>query len=79
MIGGDVMWFMIQDKLYNLDRYNIIQGDVTPNDKTYLSLDGIDNVEVRIQMSQLEIDTVMYNIADKYKGFTDEEQPTRST
>ena len=56
------MWVNIHHKLYNLDKYDIIQGDETPNGKTYLSLSNRKKHEVRIQMKPEDITRVMMGI-----------------
>ena len=56
------MWVNIHHKLYNLDKYNIIQGDETANGKTYLSLSNGNSNEVRIQMKPEDITKVMMGI-----------------
>ena len=64
---GDIMWVNIYNKLYNLDKYNMIQGDVTAHGKTYLSLSNGHDDEVKIQMSKNEIDNVLRSIPGLYQ------------
>ena len=44
------MWVNIHHKLYNLDKFDVIQGDETVNGKTYLSLSNGNSNEVRIRI-----------------------------
>ena len=60
------MWIGIKDKLYNLDKYRVIQGDVMPNGKTYLSLTGNDG-ETRISMKTEELTGILGGILDVQK------------
>ena len=56
------MWVNIHHKLYNLDKFDVIQGDETANGKTYLSLSNGNSNEVRIQMKPEDISNVMTGI-----------------
>ena len=56
------MWVNIHHKLYNLDKFDVIQGDETVNGKTYLSLSNGNSNEVRIQMKPEDISNVMTGI-----------------
>ena len=72
------MWIMIKDVLYNLDHYRVIEGDITPNGKTYLSMTAINNegktmsykehiFETRIELTKEEIRMVIKGIINEYK------------
>ena len=56
------MWVNIYHKLYNLDKYDVIQGDKTADGKTYLSLSNGNKHEVRIQMKSEDKTRVMMGI-----------------
>ena len=62
------MWVNIYNKLYNLDKYNMIQGDVTAHGKTYLSLVDTRGVEVRIQLGLDEIENIINKVNDVVFG-----------
>tara|TARA_R100000458_G_C8248417_1_gene225829 strand:+ start:740 stop:952 length:213 start_codon:yes stop_codon:yes gene_type:complete len=62
------MWVNIHHKLYNLDKFDTIQGDETANGKTYLSLSNRNKHEVRIQMTPEDITLVMMGITSLAGG-----------
>tara|TARA_R110002020_G_scaffold153139_8_gene332356 strand:- start:394 stop:591 length:198 start_codon:yes stop_codon:yes gene_type:complete len=57
-------WVNIHHKIYNLDKFDIIQGDETANGKTYLSLSHRNKHEVRIQMKPEDINLVIMGITE---------------
>ena len=48
-------WKEIDGMLFNMSKYDKIQGDVTANGRTYLSMRHDNGVEVRIAMSTEDI------------------------
>ena len=49
-------WKEIDGMLFNMSKYDKIQGDVTAHGKTYLSMVHDNGTEVRIAMSKEDID-----------------------
>ena len=55
-------WKEIDGMLFNMSKYDKIQGDVTAHGKTYLSMVHDNGTEVRIAMSKEDIDRTIDKI-----------------
>ena len=55
-------WKEIDGMLFNMSKYDKVQGDVTANGRTYLSMVHDNGTEVRIAMSKEDIDRTIDKI-----------------
>ena len=55
-------WKEIDGMLFNMSKYDKVQGDVTTHGKTYLSMVHDNGTEVRIAMSKEDIDKTIKEI-----------------